>query len=229
MITSPLSIQSPIFVTMRRLFFFLSLVSSSLASALSISDRNIVIYNDQRSSNVEVTNTNSKAMSYVVTIEEWQRASDDTTSKVVAYPPIFNLSPGEKQNIRFLIKRRTSLSDSAFRLKITESPQIQFPIATVNPNINFSFPVYLTAREASRKLSLTLQRPTDDQFIIYNNGEHLVEIIGYQDALGKKKFIDQVVRRKDDRKLLLNKQQFPVTLLFKSGQNIKYSLPPIGQ
>ena len=212
---------------MRTIFFILFLFSSSIINALSISDRNIVIYNDQRSASVEITNTSAQQMSYVINIEEWQRASDDSTSKVIAYPPLFNLLPGEKQNIRFLIKRRTSLSDSAFRLKIAESAKAQFPLPNVTPNIMFSFPLYLTARSAKRALSLSLQRPEEDRFLLFNNGDHLVEIMGYQDNLGRTKFIDQVVRRKDDRELLLKQQQFPVTLLFKSGQQIKYSLPPI--
>lgn len=101
----------------------------ALAGMVSLSPLRVHFDASQQSGVVQVQNIGEHAISMQVEAREWSQSEDGTdqyesTSDVLAVPPIFSIEPGETQLVRVgMLADQSTEKELTYRLFLTELPQ----------------------------------------------------------------------------------------------------------
>ena len=113
-------------------FLFLAGVASAQAGMIGVSPLRVDFDATQKAGVVRVFNTGDTDMAMQVDARSWVQADDgtdayDSTSEVIAVPPIFTIAPGESQIVRVgLVGAQRPDREIAHRLFLTELPRPTF-------------------------------------------------------------------------------------------------------
>ena len=110
-------------------FLLFASAADAFAGMIGVSPLRVDFDVEKRSGVIRVFNTGDTALSMQVDARDWSQAEDGTdeyesTSDVIAVPPIFSIEPGESQVIRVgLVGGQRPDRELAHRLFLTELPQ----------------------------------------------------------------------------------------------------------
>lgn len=166
------------------LLWALALVAASPSWAgYSISQRYIFYSAEQRSVSVRITNTGDERKEYSLRSPAWDERTKNSGADLIAYPPVFDLAPGQTQKVRLLLRDKAAFTPPLFfRLVVRESDPVELaeqassgltiPLAT-------SFPVYYIDRSVKPKAEGLILR--DDAGVsnglwVRNTGDTLLEL-----------------------------------------------------
>jgi len=113
-------------------FLLLAGLADAFAGMIGVSPLRVDFDGTQNSGVVRVFNTGDTDMSMQVDARSWVQAEDgsdeyDSTSEVIAVPPIFSIAPGESQVVRVgLVGGQRPDRELAHRLFLTELPKPTF-------------------------------------------------------------------------------------------------------
>lgn len=149
----------------------------------NISQRYIFYSAEQRSVSVRVTNTGDENREYSLRSPAWDEHTKQSGADLIAYPPVFNLAPGQTQKVRLLLRDKSAFKPPLFfRLVVRESDPVEelerqsrglnIPLAT-------SFPVYYVDRSVKPRaegIILRNEAGVNEGLWVRNTGNTLLEL-----------------------------------------------------
>lgn len=143
---------------------FLLFAGQVCAGMIGVSPLRVDFDDAQKSGVVRIFNTGDTDMSMQVDARSWVQAEDgtdeyDSTSDVIAVPPIFSIAPGESQIIRVgLVGGQRPDRELAHRLFLTELPQPTFdPLGgQLRMRLIVSLPIFTAPAAASADADLEI-------------------------------------------------------------------------
>ena len=87
---------------------------NSFGAAFDISERRIYYYAHERSASVTITNSGDEEREYVINTHGWDDRTKELAPKLIAYPPVFQLQPGDQQKVRLLLRNRSGFEAPLF-------------------------------------------------------------------------------------------------------------------
>ena len=168
----------------RLLFVGLALISAAPSWAgYSISQRYIFYSAEQRSVSVRVTNTGDDNKEYSLRSPAWDERTKKSGAGLIAYPPVFNLAPGQTQKVRLLLRDKSAFTPPLFfRLVVRESDPVAVT-AQASSGLNIplatSFPVYYIDRRVKPAAEGVILRNAEGDTAglwVRNTGDTLLEL-----------------------------------------------------
>jgi len=141
--------------------------ATAAAGSFSITPVRIDIVAGRRAASLEIENTGGQTAQVQAERYRWKRdnGGDDElepTEEFVVSPPIFALSPGQKQIVRVLLLAAADPAiESAYRLILQEVPQGDPPPNTIATVLRISLPVFVTPTGAAPDIIWSVQRDGD--------------------------------------------------------------------
>jgi fimbrial chaperone protein len=146
----------------------------AVAGSFRIDPVNLVVPHGRSSAELRLTNLAGSAAAVRVTALRWtQRDGADlyeTTSDIIASPPMFAVAPGGSQLIRFGFRRR--VPGAAYRINVEEIPGPAAQGTGIRVALKIDLPLYVgTEENAPPRLVWALQRAADGAFVAESRNE----------------------------------------------------------
>lgn len=163
--------------------------SSAVHAAFDISERRIYYYAHERSASVTITNSGDEEREYVINTHGWDDRTKELAPKLIAYPPVFQLQPGDQQKVRLLLRNRSGFEAPLFfRFVIREvvMDEAEQPNG-LNIPISMSFPLYYVDKSVKPEARFErVAAPEGHRILVTNTSNTLVEVRSVTSADGQK-------------------------------------------
>jgi fimbrial chaperone protein len=167
-------------------------VSDALAGSFSVAPVRLDVRVPRRAVSFEVQNSGDRAAQIQVERYRWiaDKGGDDqleATEDVIATPPIFTLSPGQKQIVRVLVfSALDPAREGTYRVILQETP-LNDPLPNaVQALLRISMPLFITPRGAKPNIAWTAERDGERWSLTMENvGNAHAEIIAVRTAAGE--------------------------------------------
>lgn len=162
----------------------LSLLSvASFAGTIDVLPSIVKLSADQTVSSIQFRNTTDAEASFEIKVVEeigvGEALQRVPTSDIVVSPPIFSVKPGNRQTVRFSV-RKPKVSDTEIRYRLYAE---QIPVAAVHEEpgirmlLNLGIPIFISPRDERIALTGT---PSEKGLTIRNDGNVTVHVLGME-------------------------------------------------
>lgn len=146
----------------------------AVAGSFRIDPVNIVVPHGRSSAELRLTNVEGSPVAVRVTALRWtQRDGADlheTTSDIIASPPMFTVAPGATQLIRFGFRGR--IPGAAYRIHVEEIPGQAAQGSGIRVALKIDLPLYVgTEEDAPARLVWAVRRGADGAFVAESRNE----------------------------------------------------------
>lgn len=153
----------------------LFLVSDVFAGSFSVAPVRLEVKMPRRAVSLEVQNTGELPAQIQVERYHWvaDKGGDDqleATDDVVATPPIFTLSPGQKQIVRVLVMGNMDPTrEGTYRVILQETALNDPPPNAVRALLRISMPLFITPPGAKANVAWSAEREGDRWWLVMEN------------------------------------------------------------
>jgi fimbrial chaperone protein len=153
----------------------LFLASDVLAGSFSVAPVRLEVKMPRRAVSIEVQNTGELPAQLQVERYRWvaDKGGDDqleATDDVVATPPIFTLSPGQKQIVRVLVMGNIDPArEGTYRVILQETALNDPPPNAVRALLRISLPLFITPPGAKANIAWSTERDGERWWLVMEN------------------------------------------------------------
>lgn len=150
-------------------------VSDVMAGAFAVAPVRLEVKMPRRAVSVEVQNNGD--MSAQIQVERYRWVADkggddqlEATDDVIATPPIFTLSPGQKQIVRVLVVgTQDPTREGTYRVILQETALNDPPPNAVQALLRISMPLFITPPGAKANVVWSAERTDDRWWLVMEN------------------------------------------------------------
>lgn len=163
--------------------FFLGILSgTSMAGTIDVLPSIVKLNADQTVSAIQFRNTTDAEASFEIKVVEEIGVGDALrrvpTTDIIASPPIFSVKPGDRQTVRFSI-RKPNVTDTEVRYRLYAE---QIPVAApkepgIRMLVNLGIPIFISPR--SERIALAGAR-SEKGMTLRNSGNVTVHVLGME-------------------------------------------------
>lgn len=153
----------------------LLVVSDAGAGSFSVAPVRLEVKMPRRAVSLEVQNTGESAAQIHVERYRWvaDKGGDDqleATEEVIATPPIFTLSPGQKQIVRILVVgNQDPTREGTYRVILQETALNDPPPNAVQALLRISMPLFITPPGAKANVNWSAERSGERWWLVMEN------------------------------------------------------------
>lgn len=166
--------------------------AEAVAGSFTVAPVRIELTVPRRAASIEVQNTGDRPAQIQVERYRWiaDNGGDDglePTEDVIATPPIFTLTPGQKQVVRVLMFGAPEPArEATYRIILQETALNDPPPNAVQALLRINMPMFVTPPGARSKVEWSMQRDGERWWLVMENtGNAHAQITGARTAAGQ--------------------------------------------